>query len=138
MTQNQGNLHTIFVSYSHSDLELISPELERLDELGLSYWFDDGISLGSEWRDEVAQAISRSNIFLFFVSNTSVVSNHCLKELNILLNGAEPVIIDVPQAMDLRVTPDAYSIRHRDLPNLDKYFRKQRVELSFLALLDDI
>lgn len=82
MTQDQNNPYTIFISYSHSDLELISPELERLDRLALSYWFDDGIALGSAWREEVAQAISRCNIFLFFISNSSVVSNHCLKELN--------------------------------------------------------
>ena len=61
-----------------------------------------------------------------------------LSPYNILHNGVEPVIIDVPQAMDLRVTPDAYSIMRRDLTNLDKYFRKQKVTLSFLDLLDVI
>ena len=61
-----------------------------------------------------------------------------LSPYNILHNGIEPVIIDVPQAMDSRVTPDAHAIMHRDLTNLDKYFRKQKVELSFLDLLDVI
>jgi RIO kinase 1 len=58
-----------------------------------------------------------------------------LSPFNILHNGIEPVIIDVPQAMDLRVTPDAYSIMHRDLTNLDRYFRKHKVVLPFLELL---
>jgi hypothetical protein len=82
MTQHRDSPCKIFISYAHSDIELISPELKRLDELGLSYWLDKGISLGYEWREEVEQAISRSDVFLFFVSNNSVVSNQCLKELN--------------------------------------------------------
>jgi RIO kinase 1 len=61
-----------------------------------------------------------------------------LSPYNILFNGDEPVIIDVPQAIDLRTTPDGYSIMHRDLMNLDRYFKKQGVILPFLELLDNI
>jgi RIO kinase 1 len=61
-----------------------------------------------------------------------------LSPYNILFNGDEPVIIDVPQAMDLRTTPDGFSIMHRDLMNLDRYFRKLGVTMPFLELLDNI
>jgi RIO kinase 1 len=61
-----------------------------------------------------------------------------LSPYNVLYNGEEPVIIDVPQAMDLRTTPDGFSIMHRDLTNLDKYFQKLGVPILFLGLLDNI
>jgi RIO kinase 1 len=61
-----------------------------------------------------------------------------LSPYNVLYDGHEPVIIDVPQAMDLRTTPDGFSIMHRDLTNLDKFFRKQGVTMPFLGLMDNI
>jgi hypothetical protein len=99
MTQNQDSLYTIFISYSHSDLAMVSPELERLDQMGLSYWVDDGITLGSEWRGEAAHAISRSNICLFYVSPLlgtaeiplQVLSAHLLGSITILILIALPI-----------------------------------------------
>ena len=43
---------------------------------------------------------------------------------NILFDGDRHTIIDVPQAVDPRVTPDAYSLFQRDLINLEKYFSR--------------
>jgi|TARA_B100000315_G_scaffold260402_1_gene321455 RIO kinase 1 len=60
-----------------------------------------------------------------------------LSPYNILYHG-EPVIIDVPQAMDLRTTPKAYSMMQRDLTNLDRYFKKKKIEVRFLDLMKEI
>jgi len=61
-----------------------------------------------------------------------------LSPYNILYNGSEPVIIDVPQAMDLRSVPDALSMMHRDLSTMERYFEKQGYPVPFLNLLDGI
>ena len=60
-----------------------------------------------------------------------------LSPYNILYSG-EPVIIDVPQAMDLRTTPVAHSMMQRDLTNLDRYFEKRKLDVGFLDLMDKI
>ncbi len=60
-----------------------------------------------------------------------------LSAYNILYHNDQPVIIDVPQAMDLRTTPDAWSIMHRDLGNLENCFRRLGTDISFMQLLDN-
>ncbi len=57
-----------------------------------------------------------------------------LSPYNILYNG-EPVIIDVPQAMELDFASNAFSMAQRDLSNLDVYFEKRGVETGFVELL---
>ncbi len=61
-----------------------------------------------------------------------------LSPYNVLHDGKGPVIIDVPQAMDLRTTPDAYSMMQRDLSNLERYFARQKLEVRFLDLMRSI
>ena len=70
-----------FICYSHSDREIVYRELLRLREAGVNVWYDEGISPGSEWEDEIANAIGQCEHFLFFVSPQSVTSRHCLDEV---------------------------------------------------------
>ncbi|MEM7365019.1 MAG: RIO1 family regulatory kinase/ATPase [Pseudomonadota bacterium] len=61
-----------------------------------------------------------------------------LSPYNILYDGIEPVIIDVPQAMPFSTTPNAYGMAHRDLSNLDRYFEKQGLTTTFVDLLNKL
>lgn len=70
-----------FICYSHSDRESVYRELLRLREAGINVWYDEGISPGSEWEDEIANAIGQCEHFVFFVSPQSVTSRHCLDEV---------------------------------------------------------
>ena len=58
-----------------------------------------------------------------------------LSAYNILIHAGEPVIIDVPQAMALSITPNAFSMMVRDLGNLEDFFMRRGVETSFSDLL---
>jgi RIO kinase 1 len=58
-----------------------------------------------------------------------------LSPYNILYDGRRPVIIDVPQAMEMHTTPDAFSMMLRDLTNLEHYFDKQGAPVPFVELL---
>jgi RIO kinase 1 len=53
---------------------------------------------------------------------------------NILYDGSVHRVIDVPQAVDPRVTPDAYNLFQRDLINIEKYFAKYGLTLP----IDDL
>lgn len=65
----------------------------RLRENGFNVWYDQGISPGFAWRDELAHAIDRSSLFLFFVTNHSINSDNCLKELNYALSRNRPLLV---------------------------------------------
>lgn len=82
----KGDDPYIFVSYAHEDAALVYPELTRLRDQGFNIWYDEGISPGSTWRDEVALALTQCSVFLFFVSPRSVVSSNCMNEVNFSLS----------------------------------------------------
>ena len=61
-----------------------------------------------------------------------------LSAYNILFNGVQHCIIDIPQAVDIRITPDAYNLFQRDLQNLQKYFNRYDLEVPVAALLQEV
>ncbi len=52
-----GNEPYVFVSYAHKDSNAVFPELKWLKDQGFNIWYDEGISPGTEWREELGQAI---------------------------------------------------------------------------------
>ena len=58
----EGKEKYIFISYSHSDSEIIIPILEELNSNGYRIWYDDGIEWGSEWPESVAQHLHNCEI----------------------------------------------------------------------------
>ena len=97
----QGDEPFVFVSYSHQDSSAVHAELVQLREYGFNVWYDEGISPGLAWRDELARAIDRSGLFLFFVTRHSVNSDNCLKELNYALSRERPLLIVHLEPIDL-------------------------------------
>ena len=78
----QGDEPSIFVSYSHADEDLVGSEIRWLQDQGFNVWWDEGISPGAEWREEVTTALGKASLILYFVSPASVVSPHCVREIN--------------------------------------------------------
>ncbi len=77
-----GNELFIFVCYAHVDKDIVYPEIRWLQDQGVSVWYDEGISPGKEWTDELGIAIDRANQLLFFVSPSSVASENCRNEVH--------------------------------------------------------
>jgi|TARA_Y100000310_G_scaffold195356_1_gene195331 TolB-like protein len=82
----KGDDPYIFICYAHADAEVVYPEITRLRDEGLNIWYDEGISPGVTWRDEVAEALARCQLLLFFVTPQSVASANCQKEVNYALS----------------------------------------------------
>lgn len=57
-----GDEPYIFVSYSHQDVDIVNPQITRLKDVGFNVWYDEGISPGTNWRDELAETLSRCNV----------------------------------------------------------------------------
>ena len=94
----QGDEPYIFVSYSHEDSSDVHAELVQLRENGFNVWYDEGLSPGFAWRDELAHAIDRSSLFLF-------LRDESLNQLRQLLEGVELCV--EPQSAAARSAPRA-------------------------------
>jgi hypothetical protein len=84
----------IFISYSHRDykwLERLQVHLKPLDHEGKTTHFDDTmITPGTNWRDEIRQALNAARIAILLVSADYLASKFIVTdELPTLLSAAE-------------------------------------------------
>ena len=76
----------MFVCYAHSDSKTVYADLIELRDKGINLWYDEGISAGKSWRAEIATAIAGASKLIFFISEASLHSVHCLREVDYALN----------------------------------------------------
>jgi len=82
----QGDEPYVFVCYAHEDSQAVFREISWLREQGINIWYDEGISPGSEWPDELAKAIKGCRVFLYFLSPAASASEHCRREVSFALD----------------------------------------------------
>lgn len=125
----EGDSRYFFISYSHDDAELVYPELAWLQEAEFNLWYDDGIHVGTSWRQALADAVADSSGLVFFATARSVKSGHCLREINFALDDEKPVFVvqlddaDLPRQMRLAVSDRQALVRS----NLDEKSYRDRL-----------
>lgn len=82
-----------FVCYAHVNSQAVYEDIEWLQDQGLNVWYDEGITAGSQWREELGEAIEQCSAFLIFLSEASLGSPHCMKELNFALEAHRPIYV---------------------------------------------
>lgn len=103
----KGTEPFVFVCYAHADSGKVYADLIQVHNQGIQVWYDEGIAAGSSWRAEIAAAIEGASKFLFYISEKSLVSSHCLREVDYALNHdieILPVYLDdssLPGELDL-------------------------------------
>ena len=114
----QGAEPYVFVCYAHDDTEKVYPEIQRLHEGGVRIWYDEGISPGMRWSDELARALSNASLVLFFCTPQSVKSKHCQDEVNFALDEDRPLLViqdgpvDLPPGLRLRLGAHQSILKH--------------------------
>jgi TolB-like protein len=105
----KGDAAYIFVSYSHADVAEVYPEITWLKEAGFNIWYDEGISAGRIWSEELAAAIKGCEQFLYLATSESIASKHCVSETNFALDADIPVLVvnldetELPDGLQLRL-----------------------------------
>lgn len=84
--------YDIFLSYSHVDRQLADAFIAGARERGLTVWYDQDLSGGQQWRDEIVDALSESSIFMILFSSASNRSVHLIREIAIADRFDKPVI----------------------------------------------
>jgi hypothetical protein len=80
------------VSYAHEDTAQVYPELLWLRDQGFNIWYDEGISPGVEWDEEIGQAIDGAAQVMFFVTPASTASTHCKNEIQFAISHQKPIL----------------------------------------------
>ncbi|MEJ2133494.1 MAG: TIR domain-containing protein, partial [Gammaproteobacteria bacterium] len=88
----RGDAPYVFVCYAHANMDEVYAEIEWLQACGINVWYDEGISAGAEWREELGDAIRDCHLFLFFVSPEATRSPNCRRELNFALDHERPTL----------------------------------------------
>ena len=100
----EGREPYIFISYSHRDSDRVFPILKRLDESGYRIWYDEGIDPGTEWPESIAQHLMHSAVCIAFVSDNSLASQNCRREINFALSRNQIGFLSV-MLEDAKMTP---------------------------------
>lgn len=88
----EGEKNYIFVSYSHHDENTVYPILETLSHCGYRIWYDEGIVVGSEWPEMIANHMGSCSAVVAFITNNSINSHNCRREVNYALMKQKPVV----------------------------------------------
>lgn len=80
------------MSYAHKDSSVVYPQLVWLKQQGFNVWYDEGVQPGSEWSNELADAIQHASAFLFFITPNSVASSNCTDEVSYALDNHIPLL----------------------------------------------
>ena len=127
-TAYQGSDDYLFICFSHRDSQKVYSDIDWLHESGLNIWYDEGISAGHLWREDIANAIDQCSLFVVFLSETAVVSDNCRKEVNYALEAGKPFLaiylenVTLSPGISLAIGEIQGVLRYSDPP--EEYRRK--------------
>lgn len=91
-TPYEGTEPYIFVSYAHVN----SPDVMRvaadMHSRGYRIWYDEGIEVGSEWPECIAEHLASAHLMLAFISEAYMKSDNCRREMHYALSKRIKVI----------------------------------------------
>ena len=120
MTGRANMQAKIFISYSRRQKEFVRELFTALVEQGFDPWIDfDDIPFSVDWWEEIKEAIERFDVFLFVVSNDSLLSRVANKELTYARELNKRIIPVIAEKVDIKqvvgeLFGEAYEMDARD------------------------
>lgn len=87
-----GDETYMFVSYAHIDSKRVFKEIKRFHDEGYHIWYDEGISPGNEWKEDIVKHLVDSSLFIVFITFNSVKSDNVKKEINYAIHKKIPIL----------------------------------------------
>lgn len=88
----EGGEPYIFVSYAHIDSPEVMRVISDMHDKGYRIWYDEGIEVGSEWPECIAEHLSAAHLMLAFISDAYMKSDNCRREMHYALSKRIKVI----------------------------------------------
>ena len=123
----EGDEKYIFISYAHLDAEIVFPEIKKFHDEGYPVWYDQGLTPGQEWDDEIALALMDCSLLVVFISKNSMASNNVQDEIKLALN--EKIDI-VPIYFEETPLPPGLKLRLSSKHAIMKYLFEEKDYLS--------
>ena len=114
----EGNRPFIFVSYAHKDSREVFDLIEKLAARGYRIWYDEGIEPGSEWPENIANHLLRAEMVLAMITNDSMDSVNCRREINYAMSKGKPLLsvvlekTEIPAGMELQLSSQQSVLRY--------------------------
>jgi len=70
----------VFVSYAHQSKEITAALVKDIESLGHSVWFDDELSGGQIWWDQILARVRGCDVFVFVLGPAALNSTACRSE----------------------------------------------------------
>lgn len=80
-----GSKPYIFISYAHKDSELVFREIKKFRDKGYPIWYDQGLTAGKEWDEEIEEALLKSSLLVVFITKTSMSRSNVVDEIKLAL-----------------------------------------------------
>ena len=97
---------TLFLSYAHQDLDVVTALRRDLEDLVQSVWLDESLHGGQIWWDEILRQLRQCNGFILAVSALSLESEACLAEWQYAVDLARPFLPVRIDATEWTAAPD--------------------------------
>lgn len=114
----EGKEKFAFISYAHKDSESVLRILHRMAREGYRIWYDEGIAPGSEWPENIAQHLNDCAVAVAFVSNNSIASANCRREVTFALAKHKPFLgillepTEMSLGMEMQLSAQQCILRH--------------------------
>jgi Domain of unknown function (DUF1883)./MTH538 TIR-like domain (DUF1863). len=82
----------IFISYAHSDSDVVYPIIAKISSRDALVWYDEGITPGADWPSTIAERILNCDKFIVFISPGAIESQHVWQEINYANNKQKKII----------------------------------------------
>ncbi len=82
----------VFISYSHADAKRVLPVIGVLDGDRVRLWYDAGIEAGTNWPEVVASHLLHAGTVVFFLSESFLRSQNCIREVHYAVSQGKPMI----------------------------------------------
>lgn len=113
-----GDLPYIAVCYARKNSEQVYPCIAQWQSAGYRVWYDEGISLGVNWEDEVARRLAKAEQVVFFLSQDTMKSHWTRRELSYSLNKKKEVL---PLLLEKTDIPDGWAFLLNPIQFIELY-----------------
>lgn len=88
----EGTEPYIFISYSHKDSPAVMKVVNDMRARGYRIWYDEGIEVGSEWPECIAEHLYGAHLVIAFISPAYLDSDNCRREMHYTLSKKKNII----------------------------------------------
>lgn len=92
MNAYSGKEPYVFVSYCHLDKEKVEKIIIELKRKMCRVWYDEGLTLGESWNDDLALHLNNSDCVLALLTENSVKSRYVMAEINFAMAHDKKII----------------------------------------------